>query len=422
MRHTLFSLLALFISTGTLMLGSGYLGSFMSLRLQATGTPEVLTGLVMSGFYIGMVIGAWFCHLVLQRVGHIRAYAVFAATNCASVMVLPLLEYPLVWFVLRMITGLSMMGLFMIVESWLNERAPQAIRGRIFSVYMVVSFLGLGGGQFLLNLDEILAPTHFFVMGILFSLCLLPVSLTSAMHPRPVEKANYNWSRLYKTAPFGFVGALAAGLMAGAFYGLAPVVLAKSGLAVPQIANFMAATIFGGLLLQYPVGLVSDHHDRRTVLAALGTLVSLLSLLLIMVPASQPLLMYGVAAMFGGLLFTIYPTAAAHSHDHFDASQIMTVSAALLLVYGLGAGFGPLLAAAVMWPMGDKGLQLFIAGVGLLYGLAAYIRRHFEEVPVEDQEPFVAMAQQTSTVIHSMHPNIEEEQVLEMEEEPGVRS
>lgn len=418
MRQTILSLLALFISTGALMLGSGHLGTFMSLRLQAGGTSDQLTGLVMSGFYLGMVIGAWFCHIVLQRVGHIRAYAVFAATNCAAVLALPLLEFPLVWFLLRICTGISMMGLFMIVESWLSERAPASIRGRVFSVYMVVSFSGLGGGQFLLKLAGIESETHFFVIGMLFALCLLPVALTRAMHPLPVDKLRFNWSRLYKTAPFGFVGALAAGLMAGAFYGLAPVSLRQAGVEIGGIANFMAATIFGGLLMQYPMGLVSDRYDRRTVLATLAIFVSLLSLLLMTVPAGQPLLLYAIGGLFGGFLFTVYPVAVAHSHDHFDASNIVTVSAALLLVYGLGAGFGPMLASSMMVPLGSEGLQLFIATVGLLYGVAAYIRRHVEVVAVEDQEPFVAMAQHTSTVIHAMDPRIEEEQVLEMEPHP----
>lgn len=418
MRKTLFSLAALFISTGTLMLGSGYLGTFMSLRLQAMGTSDFMTGLVMSGFYVGMVIGAWFCHLVLQRVGHIRAYAVFAAANCAAVLLLPLLEYPIVWLVLRVVIGLSMMGLSLIVESWLSERAPAAIRGRIFSIYMVVTFLGLGAGQFLLNIGDIFEPKHFFVMGVLFALCLLPVALTRAMHPLPVGRITYNWSRLYKSAPFGFAGALVAGLMNGAFYGLAPVALAKTGFDVKAIAMFMAVTIFGGLLMQYPIGIISDRHDRRTVLATLATLVSLLSLALTFVPADRLWLLYLVGASFGGLLFTVYPTTVAHSHDHFDASQIVTVSSALLLVYGLGAGFGPTLASVVMLPLGADGLQVFIASVAILYGLAAYIRRGAEDVAVEDQEPYIAMPQQASTAIHNLDPRIEEEQVLEMEPEP----
>src|SRR5690606_11098187 len=121
------------------------------------------------------------------------------------------------------ITGLSMMGLFMIVESWLNERSPREIRGKIFSVYMIVSYLGLGLGQFMLNIGPILEPVHYFVIGILFALCLLPVSLTRAMHPAPVEAMRFNWSRLYKTAPFGLIGALVAGLINGAVYSLAPI-------------------------------------------------------------------------------------------------------------------------------------------------------------------------------------------------------
>ncbi|HEX7029044.1 MAG TPA: MFS transporter [Gammaproteobacteria bacterium] len=418
MRQTLFSLFALFLAMLTLMLGSGHLGTVLSLRLKAADTANWLIGLVMAGYYIGLVAGAWVCPRVLQRVGHIRAFAVFAAVNSATVLVQGIFLSAFVWLPLRILTGLSMMGMFMVVESWLNERSPREYRGRVFSVYMVVSYLGLGGGQFMLNVAPIESPLHFFVIGALFSLCLLPVSLTRAMHPAPVEPVHFNWSRLYKTAPFGIVGALVAGLMNGSFYALAPLYVRAIGMDVSEIAIFMAATIFGGLMLQYPVGMVSDRVDRRTVLATLTMLAAATSMGLLAVGSEYLLLLYAVAIVFGGLLFTAYPVAVAHTHDHFEANQVVTVSAALIVVYGLGAAVGPIVASGVVYAFGPRGLFMFVAAVGLLFGIVAWLRRMEEEVAVEDQEPFVAVPSTASPIITTLDPRADEEQVAVLEDEP----
>lgn len=415
MRQTLLSLFALFLAVLTLMLGSGHLGTFLSLRLKVDDVSDALIGMVMAGFYVGLVVGAWVCPRVLQRVGHIRAFAVFAAINCANVLVQGMFVNAWVWLPLRVLTGLCMMGMYMVVESWLNERAPRELRGRVFSVYMLVSYLGMGAGQFMLNIAPLRDPIHFFLLGTLFALCLLPVSLTQAMHPAPIERVQFNWSRLYKTAPFGMVGALVAGLMNGAFYALGPVYVRNIGLDVSQIALFMAVTILGGLLAQYPVGMISDRIDRRTVLATLTIFSSLVSLALLWTGSDYMPLLYGTAFVFGGLLFTSYPVAVAHTHDHFDSTQVVTVSAALIVVYGLGAALGPLGASGLMFVLGQQGLFIFIAVVGLLFGIVTYLRREAEVVPVEAQEPFVPVLS-TSPVINNLDPRADEEQVASLED------
>lgn len=419
MRRTLLSLAALFLAMGTTMVGSGHIGTFVSLRMSAAEFPGWIIGPVMSGFYIGIVAGAWVCHRVVQRVGHIRAFAVFASTNCAAVLLLPVWIDPAFWLLLRIIMGLSGMGMLMIVESWLNERSPREIRGRVFSIYMVVSFLGLGGGQLLLNIGPILDPIHYFITGILFSLCIVPVAMTSAVHPQPTGAISINWSRIYKTAPFGTVGAFVAGTMNGSFYSLAPIYVGELGAEVSQIANFMAFSLLGGLLLQFPVGLLSDRFDRRGVLATLTILTALAGLTLLLVPAGMWWLLYLNIAVFGGLMFTVYPVAVAHTHDHFDSTQVVVVSAALLVFYGLGAVIGPLLAAAAIYPLGQAGLFAFIATSGLLYGLVTYIRRGFEKVSVEDQEPFVVVTS-SSPIINSLDPRADEDQVTELEDEADI--
>jgi MFS family permease len=419
MRQTLVSLFALFLAMLTLMLGSGHLGTFLSLRLKIAGSDDWLIGVVMAGYYAGLVAGAWICPRILQRVGHIRAFAVFAAMNCAIVLLQGVFVTAWVWLPARVLTGLTMMGMFMVVESWLNERSPREFRGRVFSVYMVVSYLGTGVGQFMLNIAPVDDPLHFFVIGMLFALCLLPVSLTRAMHPAPLEPVHFNWSRLYKTAPVGLVGVLVAGFMNGSFYALAPLYASNIGLDVSQIAIFMATAIFGGLLMQFPVGMISDRFDRRTVLATLTILAALMSVAVLSVGAVHPLPLYATAAVFGGVLFTAYPVAVAHTHDHFAANQVVTVSAALIMIYGLGAALGPIGASGLVYLLGPRGLFLFIGSIGLLFGIVVYLHRGAETVPVEAQEPFVAVPTTASPVINTMDPRADFEQVTTLEEEPS---
>src|SRR5690606_15109761 len=186
----------------------------------------------------------------------------------------------------------SMMGLFMVVESWLNERSPREFRTRVFSFYMIMQYVGSGAGQYLLNIGPIDQPVHFFVIGMLFALCLLPVSLTRTMHPAPIEAVQLNWSRIYKTAPFGLLGVLVSGTINGSFYALAPLYARTLGLELSHIANFMAATILGGLLLQYPVGMLSDRFDRRLMLSLLFFVTGGLSALLVVTGGETLWLLY----------------------------------------------------------------------------------------------------------------------------------
>lgn len=413
MRQTLLSLLALFLAMATLTFGSGHLGSFLSLYMTDDGTASWIVGFVMSGYYIGLVVGAWVSNRVVQRVGHIRAFTVFAAINTAVVLSHAMLFNPVIWFLLRVATGVSMMGLFMIVESWLNERSPREIRGQVFSIYMVVTFFGIGGGQLMLNIGPIADPIHFFVIGILFSICLVPVALTRAMHPQPVGAVTINWSRVYKTAPFGIVGALVAGLSNGAFYAMGPVFARGIGYDVGEISVFMASAIFGGLILQFPVGVVSDRFDRRLVLAVLSLLLTALSVAILFLPSNQPLLLNALAVVFGGLMFTIYPVAVAHTHDHFDSTQVLVVSAALIVAYGLGAAGGPLVASILMSIVGVMGLFVFIAGTSLAFGIIVLVYRGIVKAEIPEQEPFVAVPT-TSVVINSLDPRADEEQVDEL--------
>ena len=408
MVHTLFGFVALYTAVFILLTGVGLLGTFLSLRMSIEGFSDQVTGVVMSGYYVGTVLGGYFCHRVVCRVGHIRAFATFAAICTASVMAHGLFVSPVSWGGLRLLTGIAVTGLYMVVESWLNAGADRSNRGRIISVYMVVSFLGLGAGQFLLNAAEVNGPNLFLVTGILLALCLVPVSTTHSVQPLVPKTMNFNLVALSQKAPMGMFGCLTAGLINGALYTLGPVFGHRIGLTVPGISLFMGATVLSGLILQWPVGLLSDRFDRNIVMAGLALVVAAISLAIALLMWESFSLLLTLTIMYGGVAFTLYPVAVAHTHDFFPPDDIVAVSSALILSYGVGASLGPPAAAIMMYVLGPSGLYVFIALAGSLFGgtVAVYRRRRPERLEAEYPVSFVAM-RTTSPAVAVLDPRSE---------------
>lgn len=407
MRHTLLALSALFIAVLVMMLGNGLLGSLISLRLSLDNHSSGAIAMVMAGYYAGLMLGSFIAPGVVRRVGHIRAFTAFAALNTIIALVHALVDSPLMWGLLRIATGAGMMGLYMVIESWLNERAESSVRGRVFSVYMVMTFLGLGGGQFLLDTGRQNQLTPFILVAMLYAACLIPVALTGAAHPQPVENLEFKIRKLFRVAPFGVWGCLGAGLANGAFYALGPTFGVREGLEVSQVAAFMGATILGGLALQWPIGTISDRFDRQRVIGVLGFAVAAASMVLVAVGGKLAFALLIAGPVFGGLTFTMYPVAVAHANDHITNSEVVPVSAALILCYSVGAMLGPLGAAGVMDLLGPSGLFVFTGALSLLLGFGALLTPRRAPVAPEDQVPFVPMPR-TSAVIAQLDPRAPE--------------
>jgi len=403
MLYTLALFTALFVATLTLMVGSGLLGSLLSLRMALEGFSEPVIGLVMAGFYVGLVGGSFVCPAIVQRAGHIRAFAAFAAVNTTATLLYPLFLSAPAWFGFRLLTGISMMGLYMVVESWLNDRTEPHMRGRVFSVYMAMTFLGLGSGQFLLKFRPIESGDLFLVVGIFTSLCLLPVVLTRALHPQLPETSHLELGRLLRKAPLGLLGSLTTGMIASAFYCMAPVFVSRSGLSVSIVAYFMATTILCGLALQWPVGILSDRSDRLRVLSVIALLVCLASLVIVLVGGRSLWLLIPATAAYGGLAFTLYPVAVAHTNDRLDPSEIVPASTALILFYGLGACLGPPLASAAMKFLGPEGLYAFIALCSGLLAAAVIRFRPAAKPAYEEALPYMPVPR-TSHVVTALDP------------------
>ncbi|MEJ2474023.1 MAG: MFS transporter [Desulfobacterales bacterium] len=408
MAHTLFSFVALYAAVFIFVTGVGLLGTFLSLRMSLEGFSEQVTGMVMSGYYVGTVLGCFYCYRVICRVGHIRAFATFAAVCTASVMMHGLFISPVSWTGLRLLTGIAVTGLYMVVESWLNAGADPSSRGRIFSIYMVVSFSGMGAGQFLLNTGQVNGPHLFLVTGVLLALCLVPVSTTHSVQPQVPKTLHFNLMSLWRTAPMGMLGCLAAGLINGALYTLGPVFGHLIGLTVSGISVFMGVTVLSGLILQWPVGLLSDRFDRNIVMAGLGLAVAAISLAItLLMRESFPLLLM-LTILYGGVAFTLYPVAVAHTHDFFPPDDIVAVSSALILSFGVGASLGPPAAAMMMKFFGPSGLYVFIALSGSIFGgiVAVYRRRRPERLEAEYPVAFKAM-RTSSPVVAVLDPRSE---------------
>jgi MFS family permease len=406
MAITMLSFIALFTAVFIFMLGSGLLGTILSLRMSFEGFPEQIIGLILAGFYVGIVLGAFLCPSLVRRVGHIRSFAAFAATGSVSVLLHALWVSPLSWGLLRLINGLSMTGLYMVVESWLNECAAPETRGRVLAVYMALTFLGLGSSQFLIKVGDVRSQDLFLIVGMLFSLCLIPVVVTKSITPPPPKTAQLNIRKLLRQAPLGMFGCLTAGLINGSFYTLGPIFGLKMGTSISAVAWFMSITIISGLALQWPVGSLSDYCDRRAVLAVLSLLIALISLAIIGAGGRSLALLLALTAAYGGPGFTLYPVAVAHTQDHISAEEILPVSSALILFYGIGASFGPVLSSKLMAVCGPSGLYVFISVCGALFGATSYYFWKRKPVEVEKPVAFIPMPR-TSPEASTLDPRTE---------------
>lgn len=409
MIQALRSVASLLVGAGFLILGNALIGIVVPIRLNLEGVATEVSALVMSSYYAGFVAGSFWGKRIIARVGHIRAFAAFAGSLAAATLIFPLWFAPAPWAVLRAIDGFCMVGLFATIESWLNLRASNAARGQILSLYMVTAYFGSGSGQLLVNAWGVRGLELFCLAALLVSVSLVPVTLTRVSGPDIGSVRPLGLRRLSRASPLGVAGCFGAGMTSGAFYGLGAIFGQDAGLSVLQVSFFMGAMVLGGLVLQWPIGRLSDRFDRRTVL-----------LLMLLASAAVCLAQYGwvswrggfapmllLVALFGGAASTVYPIAVAHTFDYVERDQMVAASSGLLLAWAVGATLGPLTASAVMRGLGDDGLFLFLAVVAL--AMAAFTRYRMSRrsaLPAAEQAPFVP-APATAGVTGKLDPRAE---------------
>ena len=363
-------LTALLAGVALLLTGSGLLGTLLAVRGGEAGFGAGALGLVMSGYFAGFFLGTFFAPSLIGRIGHIRAFAFFAALAAIAVLLHPLWINPVGWGLLRVVTGIALVGLYTVIESWLNAEPDPRLRSRAFSLYMVVNLSALALGQVLLMLGDAGATSMFMFTAILVCAAMLPVTATRLRQPEVPSVPRLKLVRLYAMAPVATVAAGLSGLAMGAFWGLLPVYAGAIGLDGDGVALFMLTAIAGGALLQWPLGHISDGHDRRTGLVALCVAAAAIA-----VVASLPMVqlqthvLFGLFFLYGGLAFSLYPFAVAHMLDYLPREDLLSGCSSLLLVHGVGAAIGPALAGAAMQGFGAPALPLYFAVVLIVLAL-----------------------------------------------------
>lgn len=352
-----------------LMVGNGMQGTLLGIRGGIEGIDTFHMAMVMASYFGGFLAGSLTVPRLIGKVGHVRVFAALGSLISAILILYPAAPYWPVWALSRFVIGFSFCGVYIVAESWLNAGASNANRGRALSAYMMVQMLGIVSGQALLNIGDPAGYIPFVIPSILVSVAFTPILLSTEPAPRFDTIKRMSFRRLWQLSPLGCVG---IGLMGGVFsalFGMASVWGSAAGMTTGEITAFVAAIYLGGMVLQYPIGRLSDRRDRRGLILGLTTVgAAVVAVLLLVQPGIWGLLL--AAALIGGIANPVYSLLLAYTNDVLDASDMAAASAGLLFINGLGSFAGPLLTG---WLMGVIGLNGFWVYIGvLLAALSVY--------------------------------------------------
>ena len=407
---------ALYFASLMMLIGSGLLSTYLALRLAADNVDGLWIGALMAANYFGLVLGGKIGHRLIARVGHIRAYATCAGIVGAAVLCHGLTDWLPIWLLLRVIVGLGMMCQYMVIESWLNEQAEAGQRGVVFSLYMIASYLGLVLGQLILAVHPQLGLELLMVVALCFALCLVPVAMTRRIHPAPLHPAPMDPKFFIKRVPQSLIAVMGAGLLVGSFYGLAPLYASQQGLSTELVGLYMGSCIFAGLLVQWPLGWLSDRYDRPLLIRIFAGLLAVAALPLAILPAVPMQVLFIAGCLAALLQFCIYPLAVAFANDHIEPERRVSLTAMLLVTYGVGASVGPLVAGVLMKLFGSQMLYGFfsVAGLILVWRIRPNAVTNLHQV---DDAPLhhVAMpdSMSSSPLVAALDPRVDEQVVQE---------
>jgi MFS family permease len=390
MAGQLLPIAALLFSTFLMLTGGGLAGILLPLRAGLDGWSPTTIGWMGTSYALAFTLGCLIVPRLVRRVGHVRVFAVLLTLLSMSLLLHALVMDPIAWMIFRGIAGFSLAGGYMIVESWLNERVGNETRGMVFSIYMIVSMLGLLAGQYILPFGNPATQTLFIVCALIYASAIIPTGLSNAQSPRPLTQVSLDIKGLYRRSPAAVVGALVAGIVSGAWGFLAPVYGERIGLSTFGIATMLASAMIGGAIFQYPLGRVSDFVDRRYVMVVAGIIGLVLSAAMLILHPGPGGMIYVLMFLFGSVLYPIYSLNTAHANDSADASDYVKISSGLLIVYGIGSMIGPQVAGRLMDAFGPSGFFATMAAAYTAYGLHAFwrIRRRSQSIPAEQKTEF----------------------------------
>jgi len=381
---------AILLGIGFMMLANGLQGTLLGVRASIEGFTTFHTGIMMSGYFIGMFVGSLVVPVLISRVGHIRVFSALASLASISILFHGVYIDPWLWMAMRIITGISFAGFYVVTESWLNDRASNETRGKVLSIYMVIVTGGMGLGQFLLNTAEPAQIDLFILISVIISFGLIPILLTVKPAPSFETSSKMSLVELYRASPLALIGNCLTGMAHGTIFGLGAIYASQELVDVASISWFMACFLIGSLVSQWPVGYVSDLVGRRAIMAGLS-IVSIVCCMLALVIPTDSILFYLDIVVLGAAAIPMYSICIAYANDRLEPHQIVAASGSLVMVAGFGAMTGPIVIAFFM-DMFDISFYFWgIASVFMIIFFFTLIRIGARAgIAIEDQSALVA--------------------------------
>jgi len=378
---------ALFSGFAILITAHGFQGNLLQVRSVIEDFSSITTGIIMSGYFVGYFVGANMVPNLVSKVGHIRVFAAFASMASLSILIHAIFVNPVIWTLARFLTGFSLIGVYIVAESWLNDRATNRNRGSVLSIYMFITFTGLGLGTLLLNFSRPEEYEPFILISLLFSIALVPILLVKRSAPKFKKIGFIKIKQLYKISPFGTFSMFCTGLIHSAIFGFGAVYAATLNFSIFEISIFLFLITITGALFQFPIGYFSDKHDRRVTLIGCTILSTIFCILAIIWSGASIENMY-LASSFGidkimffvfvvlyaGFALPMFTLNLAYVNDFIEKERFVAAGAGLQIIFGIGAMGGPFLCSIFMNKYGPNGFFIFLAIFHLLIGLFGMYR------------------------------------------------
>jgi MFS family permease len=382
----------------------GLLSVLLPLRMQEAGFTTSEIGIMAAGFATGFFLGCLYAPQLIQRIGHIRAFACFATVLSALTLALAIDTDLALWTSTRLLSGICFAGLLNVSDSWIAGETKPSVRGRVMSVYMIFYKSAQALGPLVFTFSAISGNWHFMLVSALFSLSLLPVALREGGNPTPPLKERMNLRKVYQTTPLAVVGCMCLGMTNSPMNNLIAIYGVQIGLEVSGAVMLSAALQIGALALQWPMGWASDKRDRRKVMIFGMLMMALFSAIIAFMPA-MPLWVYVIlVGILGGFAMSIYPIVLAHAGDYVSPKQMVPLCATLMLAFSVGMAFGPITGSFAMDVLGPAGLFIHTIFFCLVFvSFALYRMAKRDSVPLDERPAFVNMPA-SSTAISQLDP------------------
>ena len=382
---------ALFFGFALISIAHGLQGTLVGVRSVLEGFSYTSTGFVIAGYYVGYLTGSIVIPIFLKRVGHIRVFAALASLASIAILLHSVFLDPVSWFFIRIMTGVSLSGIYVIMESWLNDKSNNQTRGKILSLYMVITFVFVGLGQLLLNLSNPIKVDLFILVSVLLSFSLLPILLSSTDQPDITNPKSFSLREFYVVSPLGFIGALFIGLSHSAVFGYGAIYATTRGLSILEVSIFMIIITSFGALSQWPIGYISDRIDRRILLIGATLVASGLSILIVISSYVSLIIFFIFTAMFSSMCLPLYALALAHINDFLEHDEIVSASSLFTRLVGVGSILGPILVSNIMVLVGSNGFFVYLFVVHGILGLFGIYRMAKRAKPTDLESQYTPL-------------------------------